>query len=203
MAKQDLKGQESTWLESLFWQLPDITPEAQQELGINGGILGGFKPPARGAARDRQEGKPLAYAFPHRAGASTRRLHKVSYSGEVVVCERWREEFGKEIDNTDQHFRLVYLTSHPNLDDAKIAAALKDERIAVMRPESLCEDTREGLADLMAAEQMKRNCSAPNQSTLREYADGKRREAIKAVLKCQQDEYRRGGGMHTTNKDSP
>jgi hypothetical protein len=27
---------------------------------------------------------------------------------------------------------------------------------------------------------------------LREYADGKRREALKAVLKCQQDEYRRG-----------
>ena len=54
------------------------------------------------------------------------------------------------------------------------------------------EDTREALADLMAAEQMKRNCSAPNQSTLRDYADGKRREALKAVLKCQQDEYRRG-----------
>ena len=53
-----------------------------------------------------------------------------------------------------------------------------------MRPEALGEETRDALADLMAAEQMKRNCSAPNQSTLREYADGKRREAIKAVLKC-------------------
>src|SRR5215831_7194463 len=192
MAKQDLKGQNSTWLESLFWQLPDITPEAQQELGIDSGILGSFQPPDQRSARDRQEGKPPAYAFPHRAGASTRRVHKASYSGEVVVCERWREEFGKEIDNPDQHFRLVYLTSHPDLNDAKIAANLKDERIAVMRPEALCEDTREALADLMAAEQMKRNCSAPNQSTLREYADGKRREALKAVLKCQQDEYRRG-----------
>ena len=49
-----------------------------------------------------------------------------------------------------------------------------------MRPEALGEETREALADLMAAEQMKCNCSAPNQSTLREYADGKRREAIKA-----------------------
>jgi hypothetical protein len=37
MAKQDLKGQNSKWLESLFWQLPDITPEAQQELGADGG----------------------------------------------------------------------------------------------------------------------------------------------------------------------
>ena len=192
MAKQDLKGQNSKWLESLFWQLPDITPEAQQEIGVDGGILGNFQPPDQRSARDRQEGKPLAYIFPHRTGASTRRVHRVSYSGEVVVCERWREEFGKEIDNPDQHFRLVYLTSHPDLDDAKIAANLKDERIAVMRPEALCEDTREALADLMAAEQMKRNCSAPNQSTLREYADGKRREALKVVLKCQQDEYRRG-----------
>ena len=192
MAKQDLKGQESKWLESLFWQLPDITPEAQQELGIDGGILASFQPPDQRSARDRQEGKPPAYAFPHRAGASTRRVHKVSYSGEVVVCERWREEFSKEIDNPDQHFRLVYLTSHPGLDDAKIAADLKDAQIAVMWPEALCEDTREALADLMAAEQMKRNCSAPNQSTLREDADGKRREALKAVLKCQQDEYRRG-----------
>lgn len=192
MAKQDLKGQNSKWLESLFWQLPDITPEAQQEIGVDGGILGDFQPPDQRSARDRQEGKSPAYAFPHRTGASTRRVHKVSYSGEVVVCERWREEFGKEIDNPDQHFRLVYLTSHPDLDDTRIAADLKDARIAVMRPEALCEDTREALADLMAAEQMKRNCSAPNQSTLREYADGKRREALKAVLKCQQDEYRRG-----------
>jgi len=110
----------------------------------------------------------------------------------VVVCERWREEFGREIDNPDQHFRLVYLINHPDLDDDNIAADLQDARIAVMRPETLCEDTREALADLMAAEQMKRNCSAPNQSTLREYADQKRREALKAVLKCQQDEYRRG-----------
>jgi hypothetical protein len=60
MAKQDLKGQESKWLESLFWQLPDITPEAQQELGIDGGILGGFQPSGQRSARDRQESKPPA-----------------------------------------------------------------------------------------------------------------------------------------------
>lgn len=80
-------------------------------------------------------------------------MHKVSYSGEVVVCERWREEFGKEIDNPDQHFRLVYLTSHPGLDDAKIAADLNDARIAVMRPEALCADTREALADFATSYQ--------------------------------------------------
>jgi hypothetical protein len=44
----------------------------------------------------------------------------------------------------------------------------------------------------MAAEQMKRNCAAPNQGSLREYADGKKKDAVSAILKCQQDEYRRG-----------
>ena len=39
---------------------------------------------------------------------------------------------------------------------------------------------------------MKQKCSAPNQSALREYAEGKRREALKVILKCQLDEYRRG-----------
>jgi len=39
---------------------------------------------------------------------------------------------------------------------------------------------------------MKRNCSAPNQNGLRDCADGKRKEAVKAILKCQIDEYRRG-----------
>ena len=39
---------------------------------------------------------------------------------------------------------------------------------------------------------MKRACAAPNQASLRDYADGKRREAVKVLLKCQQDEFRRG-----------
>src|SRR5262249_23771005 len=44
----------------------------------------------------------------------------------------------------------------------------------------------------LAAEQMKRDFSAPGQSSLREYADEKRRAALKQVLKAQLDEYRRG-----------
>ena len=139
-----------------------------------------------------QEGKPAAFSFPHRAAASTRRVNKTSYSGEVVVSDRWREEFGKEIENPDQHFRLVYLTERPTIDDTKITADLKDLRIAVCRPEIFSEETHEALADLLAAEQMKRNCSAPNQSTLREYAEDKRRAAVKTALKCQQNEYQRG-----------
>ena len=39
---------------------------------------------------------------------------------------------------------------------------------------------------------MKRNSSAPNQTGLREYAETKRREAVKDILKCQLDEFRRG-----------
>ncbi|HOC58274.1 MAG TPA: hypothetical protein PKI20_21835, partial [Verrucomicrobiota bacterium] len=87
---------------------------------------------------------------------------------------------------------LVYLTSKPGEGDAKITAALKDTRIAICRPEQLSTDTRDALADLLAAEEMKKNCAAPNQGALRDYADGKRRDAIKAILKCQQDEFRRG-----------
>ena len=138
-------------------------------------------------------GKPAQYQFPHKAASSTKRIYKVQYGGEVIVSDRWRAEFGEEIKNPDQHFRIVYLTCRPTTaDDAQIAAVLNDTRIAVARPEALCEDTREALADLIAAEQMKRNSSAPNQTGLRDYAETKRREAVKAMLKDQLDEFRRG-----------
>src|SRR5206468_4191730 len=71
-------------------------------------------------------------------------------------------------------------------------AALKDARTVVCRPAPLSADTREALAGFVAAEQMKRNASAPNQTSLREYAETKRREAVKDILKCQLDEFRRG-----------
>ncbi len=190
-AKEDIKRQDTKWIEGLFWQLADLTKEATEE-GFTGGLFSDFRPPDARSTRDVQDGKPAVFSFPHRAGASTRRVNKTAYSGEVVVSDRWREEFGKEIENPDQHFRLVYLTDQPTVDDAKITADLQDPRIAVCRPETLSEDTREALADLLAAEQMKRNCSAPSQSTLREYAEEKRRAAVKTLLKCQQDEYRRG-----------
>jgi hypothetical protein len=191
-AREDQAGQNAKWLESLFWQLPDITPEAQQEYNVNGGLFDTFAPPDQRSATDRKEGKPAVFPLPHRAGASTRRVHRVVYSGEVVLSDRWREEFGKEIDNPDFHFRIVYLTSKPTATDAKMTGDLRDARIAVCRPDSLSEETREVLADLLAAEQMKRNCSAPNQGELREYAEARRREAVKKLLKCQLDEYRRG-----------
>jgi hypothetical protein len=191
-AKEDTKLQDSKWTESLFWQLADITAEAQQALGVNGGILADFQPTDQRSAQERLAGKPAQYQFPHKAATSTKRAHKVQYGGEVVVSDGWRAEFGDEIKNADQHFRIVYLTAKPTVGDDKITDALNDSCTVVCRPESLSEETREALAGLMAAEQMKRNASDPNQTGLREYAETKRREAIKDILKCQLDEFRRG-----------
>ena len=49
-------------LESLFWDLPDITPEAQAELGVNGGIFAAVRS-ARPAFGDKnaRTGKPPIY----------------------------------------------------------------------------------------------------------------------------------------------
>ena len=69
---------------------------------------------------------------------------------------------------------------------------MKDARIAVCRPATLSDDTREALADILAAEQMKRNHTAPNQGGLRDYAEDRRKEAVKAILKYQLDEFKRG-----------
>jgi Family of unknown function (DUF6079) len=189
---QNIQRQDEKWIESLFWGLNMISPEVQAELGVNGGILSAFEPEDKRSPQERQNNDPAKYSFPHRSGASTRRVHKVTYGGEVVLGSQWRAEFGNEIKNTDQHFRLVYLTSKPGETDDNIAAALNDTRIAVCRPEALAQETRDAVADLLAAEEMKKNCSAPNQTTLREYADDKRKNAIKTILKCQQDEFRRG-----------
>lgn len=191
-AKEDLQTQDQKWIESLFWQLADITPEAQQELGLHGGIFSEFQLTDQRSAQDKLAGKPAQYPFPAKAGSSTKRIHKTQYSGEVVICNHWRAEFGEAIKNPDQHFRLVYLATMPDVDDAAITAALQDVRIAVARPESLSEPTREALAELLACEQLKRNAQAPNQSGLRDYAENKRRDAVKAILKCQLDEFRRG-----------
>lgn len=189
---QETKRQDDKWVESLFWDLPMITPEAQEELKVNGGIFAAFAPPDQRSTQERLSSFPPKYTLPHRSNTSTRRVHHVSYGGEILLADRWRDEFGDEIKHTDLHFRIVYLTTKPSEDDAKLTAALKDTRVAVCRPEQLATGTRDALADLLAAEEMKKNCAAPNQGALREYADGKRRDAIKAILKCQQDEFRRG-----------
>ena len=189
---QDTKRQDDKWIESLFWDLTMITPETQAELEINGGILSTFAPPDQRSVQERAGIAPARYSFPHRTAASTRRIHKTAYGGEVVVGDAWRDEFGEEIKHTDQHFRIVYLCSKPPEIDEEITAALRDTRIAVCRPETLKPETRDALADMLAAEEMKRNCSNPNQGSLREYADEKRKTAVKAILKCQQDEFRRG-----------
>ncbi len=189
---QDLKRQDEKWFESLFWDLSMITPEAQAELAVNGGIFAVFAPSDQRTAQERQSNQAPKYSLPHNSAASTRRVHRIAYSGQVVISDRWRDELGEEIKHTDQHFRLVYLTAKPVESDEKITAALRDTRIAVCRPDQLTPETRDALADLLAAEEMKKNCAAPNQGALREFADTKRRDVIKVILKCQQDEFRRG-----------
>ena len=191
-AKEDLQGQNAKWVESLFWQLADINKEAQEELGVNGGILADFAPVDLRTNQEKFVGMVGHYQFPHRGAVSTKKVHKSQYSGEVIVSDHWRVEFGESIKNPDQHFRLVYLTTLPEVSDDKITATLADVRIAVCRPDSLSEETREAIADLIAAENLKRNSQAPNQNSLRDYADNTRRKAIKTVLKCQLDEFRRG-----------
>lgn len=188
----DKKRQDDKWVESLFWQLPDITPEAQDQLKVNGGLFASFAPNDQRTSQEKQTNVPPRYQFPHKPAASTRKPYKIAYGGEIVVSDRWRNEFGDDIKNTDQHFRIVYLVSKPAETDDKIVAALKDMRVAVCRPEDLSQDTRDALADLLAAEEMKKTCSAPSQGSLREHAEGKRKDAVKALLKCQQDEFRRG-----------
>jgi len=189
---QDATRQDEKWVESLFWDLTVITPEAQEELQVNGGIFNDFAPTDQRSTQERANNSPTKFSFPHRSAASSRRPHRVVYGGEVVVSDRWREEFGEEIKHADQHFRIVYLCSKPVDADEKIIAGLNDARVAVCRPETLNQDTRDALADLLAAEEMKKNCAASNQGSLRDYADEKRKAAVKAILKCQQDEFRRG-----------
>ena len=74
IAKQDLKGQHSKWLESLFWQLPDITPEAQQELGADGGILRRLSAPgpAVGPRPARGQAAGIRLSTPRRGVDATR-----------------------------------------------------------------------------------------------------------------------------------
>lgn len=191
-SKDDIKAQDAKWVESLFWQLADITPEAQQELGANGGLLAEFAPEDQRTPAQKSAAQPARYEFPHRAATSTKRVHKTQYGGELIVADHWRAEFGATIKNADQHFRIVYLTNSPATDDATITAALEDSRIVVCHPESLSDATREALAELMAAEQMKRAATGPTQAASQNHAETKRREALKALLKCQSDEFRRG-----------
>ena len=169
------KRQDEKWIESLFWDLTMITPDAQEELQVNGGMFAAFAPPDQRNSQERASNAAVKYSFPHRSAASTRRVHKVLYGGEVVVCDRWRDEFGEEIKHTDQHFRIAYVCAKPAETDEAITAALKDTRVAVCRTEALKQETREALADLLAAEEMKKNCSTPSQGSLRDYADGKRK----------------------------
>ena len=188
--KDDTAAQDAKWLESLFWDLSVVTPEIQSELQLNGGIFSEFQPEDKRTQEEVKLGQPARHVLPKSIAASTRRVHNVTYCGEVIAAERWRDEWAKPIEQTDVHFRIVYLAVDGTAKDAAVVKALADTRIVVCHPKALSADTREALADVLAAEKMRRDHA--QSPSLRGYADEKRADGIKAVLKQQLLEFRTG-----------
>ncbi|MCX6880254.1 MAG: hypothetical protein NTW21_41585 [Verrucomicrobia bacterium] len=186
--KDDTAMQDAKWQESLFWDISAIDKEIQAELQLNGGILHEFQPDDQRTAEDVKNGVPARLSLPKTISVTTKRVHNIAYSGEAVAGTAWRDEWGKTIVQSDIHFRVVFLTSDGAAKDQAIQSSIQDPRIAVCRIKPLGTETREALADLLAAEKMRRdNASSPG---LRAYADEKRAEAIKTVLRRQLLEYK-------------
>jgi len=195
--KDDTAAQDAKWLESLFWDIQVITPEIQAELQLNGGLLHEFQPDDQRTPEEVKSGAPARFLLPKTISASTKKVHNIAYSGEAIAVTAWRAEWGKVLDNADIHFRVVFLAGDAGTKDDAIRAAIEDTRIAVCRTKALSADTREALADLLAAEKMRRdNASSPS---LRAYADEKRADALKSVLRRQLLEYK--GGKILTQAD--
>jgi hypothetical protein len=189
--KDDHASQDSKWVESLFWDLSDgITQEIQNELQVNGGIFNEFAPDDQRSADEIKQGAPKRPSLPKTISVTTKRVHSVAYSGEAIAANQWRLDWGQAIDQADVHFRIIYLTADAAAQASSIQAAIKDPRVAVCVIKKLSADTREALADMLAAEKMRRDHG--NSPALRVYADERKAEAMKAVLKQQALEYRTG-----------
>jgi len=118
--KDDVAAQDAKWLESLFWDLTVVTPEIQSELQLNGGMLAEFQPDDQRTQEEIKSGQPARFVLPKTNAASTRRVHNIHYTGEVIASDRWRDEWGKAIDQPDVHFRVVYLSADGTAKDADI-----------------------------------------------------------------------------------
>jgi len=188
--KDDAVAQDAKWIESLFWDIQVITPEIQAELQINGGLLNEFQPDDQRTHEDIKSGAPARYALPKTIAATTKRVHNIAYGGEAIAGTNWRDEWGKAIDKPDIHFRVVFLTGDWGAKDDAIQGSIADPRIAVCRTKALSTDTREALADLLAAEKMRRDNATS--AALRSYAEEKRADAIKTILRQQLLEYKGG-----------
>ncbi len=195
--KDDTVAQDAKWLESLFWDIQVITPDIQAELQLNGGLFHEFQPDDLRTPEEVKIGASARFSLPKSISASTRKVHNIAYSGEAIAGAAWRAEWGKALDNADIHFRVVFLASDAGTKDDAIRAGIEDSRIAVCRTKALSSETREALADLLAAEKMRRdNASSP---ALRAYADERRADALKVVLRQQLLEYK--GGKILTQAD--
>ena len=188
--KDDSAAQDAKWLESLFWDLSVVTSEIQQELQLNGGIFSEFELTDARTGEEIKQGATARPQLPKTISASTRRVHNVAYAGEAIAAERWRDEWGQALDKSDIHFRIVYLLADPAAKDGALVQALADSRIAVCHPKALSADTREALADLLAAEKMRRDHAQT--PSLRADAEDRRAKAIKQILKQQLLEFRTG-----------
>jgi hypothetical protein len=176
-AKASGGEQDAAWREGLFWDF-----KALEGVG-DGGLFDGYGP------RDKDGVLQLPHTSPVKA---TPPSLKVQYGGEVVVTDRWESAFGEPWPNKPEvHYRIVYLTSERDVPKSD----LLDPRIAVCIPAALSEDTREALAEYVAANAMLRHYNDrdhPGKGAFRDWAKARRREAMTTLLSAQVSEYRRG-----------
>ena len=176
-AKTNVGDQDAAWREGLFWDFKAIEGVA------DGGLFDGY------GSRD----KDGILQLPHTSSVkATPPGLKVQYGGEVVVADRWEGSFGETWSNKPEvHYRIVYLTSEAVVPKSE----LQDPRIAVCVPSALSEDTREALAECVAANAMLNHYNDrdhPGKGEFREWAKARRRESRIALLSAQVSEYRRG-----------
>lgn len=176
-AKANTDDQDKAWRDSLFWDFKDVEGVGE------GGLFDGLG--RRDAAR--------TLLLP--AVTSTKATPpglKVQYGGEIVVADRWAASFGEPWPNKPEvHFRIVYLTT----GNAIPKSELQDPRIAVCCPAPLSEETRDALAEYVACHRMLEHYNDrdhPGKGSFREWAKGRRREAMKTLLGLQSTEFRRG-----------
>ncbi len=176
-AKTNVGDQDAAWREGLFWDFKAIEGVA------DGGLFDSY------GSRD----KDGILQLPHTSLVkATPPGLKLQYGGEVIVADRWEGLFGEPWPNKPEvHYRIVYLASEAVVPKSE----LQDPRIAVCVPSALSEDTREALAECVAANAMLNHYNDrdhPGKGEFREWAKARRRESRIALLSAQVSEYRRG-----------
>jgi hypothetical protein len=116
---------------------------------------------------------------------------KVEYSGEVIISDTWRPEFGHPLHKEDHHFRITILMHNTDAD----GIAIEDERIAVCIPNGLSEAARDAVKDYLAIcdmEEIYRHERGSDAEQIREWIRGKKPEVIRALISSQPKQYQSG-----------